>query len=251
VTLTQKPSAPSRGEIVVTAIKSGLRAGALVPGTRLTERDVCDRYDVSRTTAREALRALSAEGLVVLTPNAGAEVAALSGDEAAQIYLARAALEGLLAASFVVNSTSAQLREALEWVEGFRRAVTAHDVPGMVEAVGRFYAVLARGASSAVLERQLDALYLRTTALRMTSLAQPGRAELSLAEIDELCAALEKRDAGAAREAAMRHVLNAGSVGLAALEVADGRVIASFEATARALREARENISNPSVGNVQ
>ena len=105
----------------------------------------------------------------------------------------------------------------------------------MVRTIGQFYSVLTRGASSYVLERQLDALYLRTTALRMTSLAQPGRAELSLMEVEELCGALQRRNAEAARLAAMRHVLNAGSVGLEALNAQDARTISAFEATARAL----------------
>lgn len=231
----QTSGTPPRREVVVAAIKDDFRSGALVPGTRLTERGLCERFDVSRTTVREALRALEAEGLITLVPNAGPIVAKLTGDEAAQIYLARAALEGLLAASFVVNCTRAQLLELMDWKDHFAAAVRLGDVPGMVSAIGQFYSVLTRGASSHVLERQLDSLYLRTTALRMTSLAQPGRAVLSLAEVEELCEALQRRDAEAARMAAMRHVLNAGSVGLEALNTQDARIISSFEATARAL----------------
>lgn len=231
----QVPAPLPRREVVVEAIKNDFRSGALVPGTRLTERGLCERFDVSRTTVREALRALEADGLIALIPNAGPVVSELTGDEAAQIYLARAALEGLMAASFVVNSTRAHLQELMDWKERFATAVSARDVSGMVSAIGQFYAVLTRGASSSVLERQLDALYLRTTALRMTSLAQPGRAELSLAEVEELYLALQRRDADAARVSAMQHVLNAGSVGLEALHVQDSRIISGFEATARAL----------------
>lgn len=220
---------------MVDAIKGDFRSGALVPGTRLTERELCERFEVSRTTVREALRALEAEGLITLVPNAGPVVSNLTGDEAAQIYLARAALEGLLAASFVVNSTQAQLHEAVKWKTLFAEAVGAGDVPGMVRTIGEFYGVLTRGASSKVLERQLDPLYLRTTALRMNSLSQPGRAVTSLAEVEELSSALQRRDAECARLAAMRHVLNAGSVGLDALHLQDPRVVSGFEATARAL----------------
>lgn len=224
-----------RRETVIAGIKDDLRSGVLTPGTRMTERELCERFLVSRTTVREALRSLEAEGLIAIIPNAGPVVAELTGDEAAQIYLARAALEGLMAASFVINSSQAQLEEALACKEGFARAVREEDVASMVSEIGCFYAVLTRGASSAVLERQLDALYLRTTALRMTSLAQPGRAQLSLGEVCELCAALEQRDAAAARAAATNHVLKAGVVGLNAMEFMDVRIISSFEATARAL----------------
>ena len=140
-----------------------------------------------------------------------------------------------MAASFVVNCTLAQLLELTDWKDRFAVAVRAGEVSAMVRSIGQFYSVLTRGASSRVLERQLDALYLRTTALRMTSLAQPGRADLSLAEVEELFDALQHREAEAARAAAMRHVLNVGSVGLEALNTQDAWIISSFEATARAL----------------
>src|SRR5690606_10217822 len=52
--------------------------GELAAGTRLNERELCDRLQVSRTPLREAFRLLSAEGLVRIQPNRGAHVVALS-----------------------------------------------------------------------------------------------------------------------------------------------------------------------------
>jgi DNA-binding GntR family transcriptional regulator len=52
--------------------------GDLAPGEKLSERDLCSRFGVSRTPLREALKVLSTEGLVRLIPHRGAAVSKLT-----------------------------------------------------------------------------------------------------------------------------------------------------------------------------
>ena len=68
--------------------------GRYPPGTRLPQEELCERFAVSRTPVREALRKLQAKNLVVVVPNKGATVRLLGRKELLDIYDVRAELEG-------------------------------------------------------------------------------------------------------------------------------------------------------------
>src|SRR5260370_18433793 len=59
---------------VVTQLRDFIVEGDLSPGSRIPERELCERFKISRTPLREALKVLAAEGLIDLLPNRGARV---------------------------------------------------------------------------------------------------------------------------------------------------------------------------------
>lgn len=69
--------------------------GELLPGERITEQALCDRMGLSRTPLREAMKVLTAEGLVVLQPNRGASVAEFSPKDIEDTFRVIGALEAL------------------------------------------------------------------------------------------------------------------------------------------------------------
>jgi len=69
--------------------------GELVPGERLNERALSDRFGISRTPLREAIKVLSTGGLVELLPNRGAIVTRLTRTQAEDLFQVMGALEGL------------------------------------------------------------------------------------------------------------------------------------------------------------
>jgi DNA-binding GntR family transcriptional regulator len=81
------------------ALTPGLRGmildGNLKPGDKIAERQLCERFGVSRTPLREALKVLAAEGLVELLPQRGAIVAQISEDDIRELFPIMAALESL------------------------------------------------------------------------------------------------------------------------------------------------------------
>lgn len=87
----------SRGSAVTKRIRDDIISGALPSGSRLTETALAARYEVSRMPVRESLRALAAEGLVEIRPYAGARVAALPDDDAADLFAVRIELEAATA----------------------------------------------------------------------------------------------------------------------------------------------------------
>jgi len=81
------------GSGVLDAIRRDIVAGALLPGTRVTEAFLAERYGVSRVPVREALRGLEGEGFVVSQPNVGSRIAAIPFDEADDLFAVRESLE--------------------------------------------------------------------------------------------------------------------------------------------------------------
>ena len=80
-------------EAVAAALRRRILDGELRGGDRLREQELSAAYGVARHSLRSALRALAAEGLVVIEPNRGASVARLGPPEIAGLYELRAALE--------------------------------------------------------------------------------------------------------------------------------------------------------------
>ena len=78
---------------------------------RLRYRELADRFGVSVTPVRIALKELSSEGLVELRPHAGARVSQLSGEELEEVMLTRASIEPWLALKGAGRLTDADLEE--------------------------------------------------------------------------------------------------------------------------------------------
>lgn len=79
------------------AIRRDIIFGVLVPGTRITEAVLAQRYGISRVPVREALHALEAEGFVHSKPYAGSTVSAIPVDDAEDLFAVREALEAATA----------------------------------------------------------------------------------------------------------------------------------------------------------
>lgn len=80
---------------VADRVRELIEHGELEPGERISEKNLCERFGVSRTPLREALKVLTTEGLVDLLPNRGARVIQLTIKQVKDTYDLMSALEGL------------------------------------------------------------------------------------------------------------------------------------------------------------
>ena len=184
------------------------------PGQRLVEKDLVERFGVSRTVIREALRHLEAEGLVALVPNRGPIVASLSPDDVQHLYEVREVVEALAARLCAARASAAQRKRLVHALARVSAAYDRADAAEGLRAQDAFYRVLTEGSANPLVESTIRAIHARVQLLRALSLQAPGRAKESLAEIGEVVAAIEARDEDAAAEAAARHVRRAESVAL-------------------------------------
>jgi DNA-binding GntR family transcriptional regulator len=228
-------------------LREAIQKGLFKPDSRLVERDLCQRLGVSRTSLREALRQLEAEGLVLLLPNRGPVVAALTVDDARQIYELRALLEGFAGEAFAVRASDAQRRKLEACVDALGAAVRAGRYAELIDIKETFYDILLEGAGNRIMAETLKRLNNRIRRLRATSLSDPGRPKQTKAEIDRLMQAIRKRDGALARQRCVEHVQKAAT---AAIEVLLGQArqqpVASTSAQATHSSAKRAGARRPS-----
>jgi len=111
--------APDR---IAAELRDDIVRGRLLPGSRLKDAELAERFGVSRNTLRDAVRTLVSDGLVVTRVNAGSSVRVLTEDDARDIYGVRRALEtsAIEASSRVPAARFEAIEDALD---GARRAV--------------------------------------------------------------------------------------------------------------------------------
>jgi GntR family transcriptional regulator, trigonelline degradation regulator len=204
----ERAPAPIRSR-VLDNLRQAILDRKLAPGQRLIERELVELTGVSRTSIREALRELAAEGLVTTIPNKGTIVAQVSVEEARQLYQVRSTLEGLAGRLFVENATDAQRRALVTSFRAVERAASK-DSAIWLAAKDKFYDILFVGGGNEALRSISNQLHARINLLRSLSLTKPGRAAEAVAELADVVAAVAANDAEAAAKACSRHVDNAG-----------------------------------------
>ena len=94
-TLEPVSTVSTKADDIARELEDEIVSGQIEPGTVLRQETLSERFDVSRTPVREALRRLAALGLVSFEPNRGVRVRSISAHELREAFLVRAELEAL------------------------------------------------------------------------------------------------------------------------------------------------------------
>ena len=224
-------AAPLRDQ-VLDIVRGAILDFRYKPGQRLIERELIEQIGVSRTTIREVLRALDAEGLVTTIPQKGAIVVIPTPEEAADLYDVRGSLEALAARRFVDRASEERVASLRRAVEEFERVVSdGADTQALLRAKDAIYDVLLDGAESQAIRSILGGLQARVRMLRAASLSQPGRPQRSVDEMRRLCDAVEARDGDAAADACVAHVVQAATTGIEAVKASSSNALAEVAAS--------------------
>jgi len=111
-------------------IRADVVAGELPSGTRLKIPALCTRYGASAIPVREALQALSGEGLVVIEPNRGATVRHVDATFMEDIYEIRRVLEVFIVRRFVEVASEADIAQVTAIQEEMEGCEDAGDLAG-------------------------------------------------------------------------------------------------------------------------
>lgn len=126
-------------EVVFRALRNAIVQGEFQPGERLMEVTIANKLGVSRTPVREAIRMLELEGLVVMIPRKGAEVANITVKDLKDALEVRMAIEALsvrLACERIDEKGKEELKQVCI---AFREAINSKLVPAIVEADEAFH----------------------------------------------------------------------------------------------------------------
>jgi DNA-binding GntR family transcriptional regulator len=209
----QQPSTSLRSRIIL-SLRRAIETGVLEPGARLVERDLCEQLQVSRTSLREALGELQAEGILTYSPTRRLSVSVISQSDAENAYRIRAAMEALVVEQFIEKAGDAELAALIQESKQLKNAYRSGDVEQMLVAKREFYDSICSGAQNPMAFDIINRLVLRTSGLRRRSLMRKQRQQQSIKEIDILIEAIRRRDVKSAREAAMQNVAHSASSAL-------------------------------------
>jgi GntR family transcriptional repressor for pyruvate dehydrogenase complex len=222
-------------EHIVQQIQALIREGRWAPGDQIPpERELAERFRVSRTSVREALRALEIQGVIESRQGGGtfvrnADPAALvpplaaailrGRRELAEVLEVRELLEPGIARRAAERATGEHLAELERLLERQRACIAAG--VSFVDEDTAFHETLTRAADNSILLRLHGVILEVLRESRQSYLYGPDRPQASLRGHEAILAAVQARDGDAAHRAALAHLAEVRDGILRALESAD------------------------------
>jgi DNA-binding GntR family transcriptional regulator len=203
------PTAATRRALhaaVLTRLRDMIVEGELAPGTRLNERVLCERLEVSRTPLREAMKMLAAEGLLVLLPNRGAAVPELSADDVRHTFELMAALEAANGELACERITADELDEIRALHYEMLACYARRDLPGYYRRNAAIHNLINVAARNPALTQTYRTVNARIQALRFRSNFNREKWEAAVEEHEAMLDALAKRDGGRMRAILVQHL---------------------------------------------
>jgi len=201
-------TAGSAVDHVVHVLRNAIRAGQFVPGQRLVEPDLIERLEVGRSSLREALRRLEAEGVVEIQQFRGARVRQMSREDVLELNEIRAVLEGYAAAS-AAQRIDAAGRKALGDLERKIDRGRSPLAQSYSDYNTHFHDLILRLGDHVHLPNFIAQTQLAVFRLQFDRvLLTPSRMKRSRAEHRAIVKAILKGDPTAAETAMRRHIGN-------------------------------------------
>ncbi|MFC9324966.1 GntR family transcriptional regulator [Kitasatospora sp. NPDC057015] len=200
------PVVKSKADLVYDSLRAAIAEGDLKPGERINMDELARNLGVSKIPIREAVKRLEADGLVVSRVHSGVAVAEVDAAEMRGVFLAREAIEGLVAGLAAQRVTDAQLAELEAVQQQMRGRLGTRSLQKLPELNSEFHRILAEAAGYRILAELTDQLLLTVRRHRIASPADPDNWAQVIAEHDEIVAALRRRDPDAAAQAAKAHI---------------------------------------------
>lgn len=210
---------------VASALRARIFDGELAPGAFLDEVQLCADLNISRTPLREALKVLTAEGLVRHEPRRGCFVSTVTEQDLDDIFPVIALLEGRCALEAAHHASDADLQALALLHERLAQHAQSGQINAYYDTNYAIHEAIIGLANNKWLAQTIADLRKILKLARLQQLHAPGRLTQSLAEHQAVFAALQARDAEGA-EQAMRNHLEQQREALRALARKQPRVLA-------------------------
>lgn len=195
-------------DVVFKTLRQAILKGELEPGERLMEIQLAERLGVSRTPIREAIRKLELEGLVLMIPRKGAEVARISESNLRDVLEVRRSLEELAIDLACQRMTEEELEELKVTQEKFSLAIKSGDAMQIAETDERYHEIIYLSTKNERLVQILNNLREQMYRYRLEYIKDEDKRQILLIEHEHILKALSLRHVQEAKQAVREHIDN-------------------------------------------
>ena len=195
-------------DVVFNTLRKAILTGTLKPGERLMEVHLANKLGVSRTPIREAIRKLELEGLVIMIPRRGAEVAQITEKSLKDVLEVRRALDALsveLAGDRITEEELGTLKKACD---DFETAVREKDVSVIAKADVALHDIIVKATGNQRLQQLVNNLAEQMYRYRFVYIKDESQHDKLIAEHKEIFESIAGRDKERASRAAKLHIDN-------------------------------------------
>ena len=194
-------------DVVFNTLRQAILKGELAPGERLMEIQLAERLGVSRTPIREAIRKLELEGLVLMVPRKGAEVAKISEKSLRDVLEVRRSLEELAIELACQRMSQEAVEELEKKQEEFKSAVENGSAMDIAETDEAYHDVIYKGTCNDRLVQMINNLREQMYRYRLEYIKDEDKRQILLLEHDNILKAVRQRKVQEAKEA-MRELID-------------------------------------------
>ena len=195
-------------DVVFNTLRQAILRGELKPGERLMEIQLANKLGVSRTPIREAIRKLELEGLVLMIPRKGAEVAEITEKSLRDVLEVRRALEELSVQLACEKITKEEIRELERVAKEFQQVVKSSAITEIAEVDVRFHDIIYTATDNQKLIQLLNNLREQMYRYRVEYLKRDGVFPQLIAEHEAIIRHIENNEKEKATEVMCRHIDN-------------------------------------------
>ncbi|MBD1545582.1 GntR family transcriptional regulator [Roseibium aggregatum] len=168
--------------------------GELAPGEKLSEKDICALFDVSRTPLREAMKVLAKEGLIQLIPNRGATVSKLTMSDLEEAFPIMGALEAVSGELACANITDQEISRMERLHKDMVDCFKARDMSGYFQRNEQIHKLILDAAQNPTLVEMQRSLSGRVRRARYMANMSDERWAQAVAEHEEILKATKERN---------------------------------------------------------
>ena len=195
-------------DMVFNTLRQAILTGDLKPGERLMEIHLADKLGVSRTPIREAIRKLELEGLVIMIPRRGAEVAQITEKSMNDVLEVRQSLDALCVELACDRITEEELENLKRACVGFELAVKTKDTKKIAQADVALHDIILKATGNDRLISLVNNLAEQMYRYRFEYIKDATQHDMLVEEHRQIYESIVKKDRDAASKAAWTHIEN-------------------------------------------
>ena len=193
-------------ERILSTIRAAIVNGEIRPGTRIMEPKLAERFGISRTPIREAIRQLESEGLISVIPRKGAIVASISTQDISNFYELKMILEGHAARLAAKNLTGNDLMKMETVNRQIEAASAKKNLSRVLDLHNEFHEIFLRACGNEKLHAIVQNLVMQFQRFHLIP-AMPRRIGGSIRQHTEIIEAFRRKDAARAEELVRKNAL--------------------------------------------